>query len=297
VDAFFAGTPNFNKANLAAWTTIINWESQFLSVWQGPYYLYQNDTASKTIKLIAVVNIVSTAQESSAKIYIASQDGSYSSSSQNTDIAQAGDGTVKERNVGSSPISLTLTPVWMNISTVSSSGSVQYAIGGAMSGTVNGIQVMGTCKKIAMPSSSGNGNSNDWYDQFSKFYGLTLSTVGMLTSMGMLLIMFKQWKGEKTQKANDIVNKSSDPKADKATIEQAQKASDQSVDAQVKPQAELQIKSTQDAVKQLGATSQDITTTSQQIEAQKTIDVQTRKITELLKEAPPCDKTEQAVSC
>lgn len=299
VDAFFAGTANFSKASVVAWDAITNWESQFLSAWQGPYYLYQNDTSARTIKLIAVVNIVSSATESSARLYIADQDGSYTSASQNVDIVQAGDGTINEKDVGTAPISLTLTPVWMSISTVSPQGDVSYAIGGAMSGTVNGVQVMGTGQKINVPSGSGSGSgssSSSWYDQFSKLFSLTLSTVGMLTSMGMLFIMFKQWRGEKTQKANDIVNKSPDPRADEDAIRQEQADAETQIDAQARPQAEQQVASAQADVQQLSSNSKEITTANQQIEARTTIEAQTEKITDLLTEAPPSDKTEDAVS-
>lgn len=297
VDTFFAGTANFSKVTMAAWSAVTTWQSQFLSAWQGPCYLYQNDTAAKTIKLIAVVNIASNASDSSARLYIAKTDGTYSASSQNTGIAQAGDGTINEAQVGESPVTLTLTPVWTNISTVGSDGTVTYAIGGAMSGTVNGIAVMGTGQKIdTSGSSSSTSSGSSAYESFSKLFSLTLSSLGTLISMGMLFIMFKQWRGEKTQKSDDIVNKSPDPKNDKDNIGKEQQASDQQVDAARQPEAQKQVEATQASVDSLPATSQEITSTQQEIEARRTIEIQTGKITEVLKEAPPSDQMEQTVS-
>jgi hypothetical protein len=165
-----------------------------------------------------------------------------------------------------------------------------------MSGTVNGVKVMGTGQKITVPSSSSSGSSSTWFNQFSHIYSLTLSTLGMLSSMGMLFIMFKQWRGEKTQKSNDIVNNSPDPKKNKDSIQKAQEASDQQIDSQMKPKAEQQTRSAQTDVKNLSSTSQELAKANQQVEARETIEVQSEKVTELLKEAPPSDKTEDAVS-
>jgi hypothetical protein len=295
VDAFFKGTKNFSKASFAAWTSIMAWQTQFLSAWFGPYYLYQDDPNAKAIKLIAVANIVSGASESSAKLHMADQNGEVSASSQSTDIAQAGDGTINEKDVGTSPITATLMPVWMNIPSVQADGSARYAIGATMSGTVNGIKVLGNGQKITVPRGSGSGPTS-WYDQFSKLYGLTLSTVGILSSMGMLFIMFKQWRGERTHKSNDVVNKSKNPKAEAESIEKAQKASDQQVDQEMRPKVQQQSQEATSQVEKLSATSKEITSATKEIQARQTLAEQSGKATEILKEMPPNDKFEQAVS-
>ena len=297
VNAYFASTGSFPKATLSSWTQIISWQTQFMSAWQGPYYLYNTPTGDETVKLIAVVNIVSSASANSAKIYVASQDGTYSPSSQNVDLVQSGAGTITESQPGVSPLSVSLTPVWMNISSVDNSGNVTYGIGGAMSGTFNGTNVMGTGQKLDIPS-SGSGGSGSGSDggQTAQQVQNTISTlVNTLISFGMLFIMYKQWQEGKTKAKDDVVNKAQNPEKNKDQIKQEQQAAEAQVDAQEQPKVEQQQKEAQKAGQDLPQQRQDVVDAQKDMTIQKAVEEQSGKLRDLLMEVPPNANIEQAV--
>jgi hypothetical protein len=225
VNDFFAGSASFKQCTLVNWTAVVSWQTQFLSAWQGPYYLYNKSTDGKDIKLVGVVNIVSNETENSAKLTMADSDGNVSASAESTDLAMAGNGSISEANAGTGNVSVSLNAVWLNVVNTKDKSN-NYVIGSSLSGTINGMQVLGTQQKMNFSGSSGSGSGQQGKASNSgdKLFNSIISIVGMLTGIGSMYIMYKQWKESGKQKSNEVVNKSQDPKGDKENIEKQQQA-------------------------------------------------------------------------
>jgi len=298
VDAFFAKTASFAKCTLSTWTATVAWQTQFLNAWQGPYYLYNLSADAKDVKLISVVNIVSNAKENTAKIYIANKDGKTDANSQSTDITAAGDGIISEKDVGSGAISVSLQPIWMNVTDTDSSGNVRYLIGSALSGTLNGIKVLGTGEKIDLSSpsagSSGGKSSEDWFKANGARNGFIVSIIGLISSLGMLAVMVMQGRKHGAQASNDVENKAKDPEADKAKVE-AEKAkveadNNKAMEQEVKPKVE----EAQKDVDKLPELNDNLADAEKEVKAIEVVEVQVDKLKDILEEVPPNDAVEEA---
>ncbi len=136
VDAYFAALSSYSKCNLTAWTDVNLWLNREFSPWQeATYYLY---TTTGTISEKATASI-SIASDGTATATLTDK------SSGNTTNLAISDGTITEENVGSGSISVSLTPTYTY---------VDSAISPVLTGTVNGVSVLGTKKKEDTSSSS-----------------------------------------------------------------------------------------------------------------------------------------------
>jgi hypothetical protein len=204
VNKFFQSTGSFKLCTMTTWTAIFTWQAQFTNPWQGTYYLYTLGSGNPGLSapaLKATLAITASADTNSAVLTMAD------TNNENTPVVMAGDGTMQEQDQGMGNISVALKPAWLNVAQTSKQDekTVNYVIGAAFTGTINGVKVAGNLNKLAIPDPSdksknaqNKNSSNDW--SLSKLEGL----VGMLTGIGMLYYMAKGHKQAETQKKNDV---------------------------------------------------------------------------------------------
>ena len=138
VNAYFAALSSYSKCTLVAWTNVNLWLNREFSPWQeATYYLY---STKGTISEKATASI-SIASNGAATATLTDK-----SSGSTTQLA-INDGTITEQNVGSGALSVSLTPTFTY---------VDSAISPVLTGTVNGVSVLGTKKKQDTSSSSGS---------------------------------------------------------------------------------------------------------------------------------------------
>jgi hypothetical protein len=200
VNAFFAGSASFSSCTMVTWSAVTAWQSDFLSAWQGSYYLYDASKDLKAMKLVAGVSVALSGDDVQAQLWMADADGKWTLDSAHTALAIAV-GHVSEANT-TPGMSVNLQPVWMNAvqSAATKDASATSVIAPAMSGTVNGTKVLGNFKKMPTPAAGSAASSNAvaaWLKQNVN--------VGVLVSAGMLYIMYKQWQESKNTKADEVV--------------------------------------------------------------------------------------------
>jgi hypothetical protein len=210
VNTYFKNTGSFKSCTIDSWTNVMAWQTQYLSAWQGPYYLYSvvSGTVSDTNQpeLIATVSIVSNNSNSNATLTLSNVSGL-------SQLQMVGDGTMQNTNPKTNTVTALLTPVWLNVAQngKDQNGNVvtTYVIGSNLSGTVMGTQVIGTQTPVEPLSSSASSSSLSTSQKLQLAQTIIndiFSLVGTLISGGMLFIMIKQYKQEGAQKKLDVEN-------------------------------------------------------------------------------------------
>ncbi|KAF5700943.1 hypothetical protein FMUND_14137 [Fusarium mundagurra] len=214
VNEFFKGTGSFKLCTLSTWTAVFGWQTQFISPWQGTYYLYSlgSSTAgsSSAPALVATLVITSSAGANSAILTMANTDN------ENTEVVMAGDGTIQEKDPGVSDISLALAPAWLNVSQASQQDGktiYKYVIGAAFTGTINGINVAGNLNQLSIPDPSNrsqNASDQNSANKLSIGYiativGMVTGTLSAITSIGVVYFMWKGHKQAQDQKKLDVL--------------------------------------------------------------------------------------------
>jgi len=291
VNTFFGNSASFNLCTLSTWSAVTSWQTQFLSPWQGSFYLYDASDNVQEIKLIAGVNITVSNAQTTAVLCMADANGKWSDASQQTTIEMNG-GSITEANPGQGGVSVTLTPLWMNVQQ-NKDGKLTYLIGPTLSGTVNNTKVMGNFQQLS--TTGGGTGGNNAKSMTPSLWNEIKQNVGMLISAGMLYIMYKQWQESKTSKSNEVVNKSKDPNAEKETIEKEQKQVEQQVDSDRNKDTTLenQKQTVAENNKELPAREEAVTNEEKILDAKDTLSQQKERLQEILEEAPPSDKIEQ----
>jgi hypothetical protein len=193
VNTFFTGTQNFKNCTLASWNAVMTWLQQFVSGWQGPYYLYQkapNPMPSGYVPvLVGTLNILSDANNNSATLRLCSADASgnpvYATPPETTDVVVAGDGTLTDGNPGAD-VTLSLTPVWMNVVQTTMQKDVpvaSYLIGSALSGTIAGYEVVSSQTARQIPGKPADPNKASSFDSV---FGKICQSVGLIVGLVML---------------------------------------------------------------------------------------------------------------
>ncbi|PNP61032.1 hypothetical protein FNYG_14120 [Fusarium nygamai] len=212
VNEFFKNTGSFKLCTLSSWTAVFGWQTQFTSPWQGTYYLYSlgSSTAgsSSAPALVATLVIISSVDINSAVLTMANTDN------ENTEVEMGGNGTIQEKDPGTSNISLALAPAWLNVSQASQQDGktvYKYLIGAAFTGTINGINVAGNLNELSIPDPSDS--SQDASDKNSanklsigsiaSIVGMLTGTLGVAASIGMVYFMWKSYKQAEDQKKLD----------------------------------------------------------------------------------------------
>lgn len=208
INEFFQHTPGFQKATWVAWHAIINWQTSTLAPWQGPYYLYtlnsaQGSDAATGVRLVAIVNIQEGAQDEQATIQLAGADGTVATGTPSYELVMdPTSGALVLKEQGTVPLSVSLQPAWLSLPQSSDTQSLAPAIGVALSGTVNNQQVTGTQQSRELPQAEAakllpsqvQGAASQRAAEFDKWFSKLSELVGMLVGIGMLYIMYKQWK-------------------------------------------------------------------------------------------------------
>jgi hypothetical protein len=193
INTFFAGTQNFQTCTLASWNAIMIWLQQFTSGWQGPYYLYENPPSPAPEgylpKLLATLNILSVPGNNSAVLSGCTSDAKgnpvYANPRQNTTVIMAGDGTMADANPSmKGDLSLSLTPVWMNVVQTTLQDGVavpSYVIGSALCGTLMGTSVVSSQTARQLPGKPADPKKEGFFDSLFSSASSTLSTmVGLI---------------------------------------------------------------------------------------------------------------------
>jgi hypothetical protein len=122
-------------------------------------------------------------------------------------VVMAGNGSMQEQDVGNGSISVSLSPVWLNLSQTSQvNGKTvsNYVIRAAFTGTIDGVNVVGNLNQLAIPSRSDTSNSARDKNSANGFSPNSLEGLaGILASIGMLYYMAKDHKQTEVQKKND----------------------------------------------------------------------------------------------
>lgn len=222
VNAFFAGSKSFSACSMTTWTAVTAWQTDFLSSWQGSYYLYDASDDLKAMKLVAGVNVTVSGEDVSAELWLADADGQWSSASAHTPLSIAS-GVLNE-STPTPGLSASLKPVWANaVQTTASGGSGGSGGAGAttviaptLAGTVNGTKVLGNFRQMPTPASSSSSSSPTGAVAAWLKKNVNIS---VLISAGMLYMMYKQWQESKNTKADQKVSEDQAAGADDATIE------------------------------------------------------------------------------
>jgi len=296
VNKFFQDTASFKKCTLTTWTAVFSWQAQFTSPWQGTYYLYSlgsssagSTTGSSAPALVATLVIVASAQADSAVLTMAG------TNDENTSVVMGGDGTMQEQSQGTGNLSVVLNPTWLNITQTSQQNGktvVNYAIGAAFTGTINGEKVTGNLNQLAIPSPSDSSNNAKDKNSANSF---TLSTliqvVGMLTGIGMLYYMAKGHKQAETQEKNDSQKDAKD-KPDAEQRENRVEAAYQENEVPLQRNKSVQLESSivpevQGAYRQVGQAAEIQN-------KQSTVEKQINELSDVLEGGAPSQATEDA---
>ncbi|MEA5464223.1 hypothetical protein [Leptothoe sp. PORK10 BA2] len=279
VNAFFAGSKTFNLCTLSTWTTIMSWQAEYLSAWQGNYYLYDMTEGATPGTLVAGAAISLADRTLSAKLAMADADGKWSAASQPVALAIAG-GVVSETPPGGA-ISASLRPVWMPA--IQTKGkTVNHVIAPTLSGTVGGKKVLGNFKQISPPSKSAPQASTDlmsWLDKHA----------GLLVSAGMLYIMYKQWQEGKQRARNEVAERDAgrDPQDVQADIDAREADVDQAERAEV-------ARAPHPDAAAIEASVNGVRAAEGQARVGEVVDVQQDRLMEVLADAPASPAVENA---
>lgn len=221
IDAFFAGTQNFQNCTNASWNAVLTWMQQVISAWQGTYYLYENPPsptpADYVPKLMATLTIVSDAGNNAATLSICTTDANgnpaYATPPQNTTVMMAGDGTMTDANPGvQGDVTLSLTPIWKNVvqMTTQDGAALSYMVGSTMSGNILGTGVFSTQTPRQMPGQPADPNAQSLFD---KLYGAISSGSATLVNL-MLLYEFACKIFNSSREAKEAAKKAATSDAD-----------------------------------------------------------------------------------
>ncbi|KAI6764053.1 hypothetical protein HG530_007842 [Fusarium avenaceum] len=225
INTFFKGTGSFQQCNFTTWNAVFTWQSQFVSPWQGTYYLYSTDSTAITFAptLVATLAITTSAAERSAVLAMAAMGG------QSTAVAMPGDGSMQEQNIGTGNMSVLLNPAWLNVlQTSQQTGDSYTVIGAAFTGTIDNMKVAGNLNQLVIPSLSDT--SPRTADILSSIYDYSNklgSLVDILTGATTVLIMFKESKAAERQRildAQGATQTETDAKAKELKIKEDYKA-------------------------------------------------------------------------
>ena len=184
VNAYFAALSSYSKCNLTAWTNVNLWLNREFSPWQeAKYYLY---TTTGTISEKATASI-SIASNGTATATLTD-----TSSGSTTNIAIS-DGTITEQNVGSGSVSVSLTPTFTYVNSV---------ISPVLTGTVNGVSVLGTKKKQDTSSSS---SSNSGFSDAS-IVSISIGAAFLLFTLGKEIHSWWSNRGNGNEADADAAN-------------------------------------------------------------------------------------------
>ena len=194
LDEFFADTESFSKATGSGWNAVVAWQELFLSPWQGTYYIY--NTASKApLRAMAMVTISSSQQGDQALLSMGASDPSASSTSQAQSLSMNGKGHLVPASGGGGNTSADLQPIWMNSTQDGTDSKLTNAIASALSGTVNGANVVGTLtKQGSLGGDSGTSTILDTpaYRYTDAALNKVSNLAGLLVGVASLYVMYKQ---------------------------------------------------------------------------------------------------------
>ena len=148
VNKYFAGSASFPKATFEAWTQIVFWQTQFLSAWQGPYFLYNVPKAGEKIQMMAAVSITSDSSGTTGSLYLPDDKGVVHPDAKKYGLKPSGTGAIVMADPDSSGMTLSLTPAWVTILTSTNAGADGYPVGGSLSGAFNNSTVVGTGQRL-----------------------------------------------------------------------------------------------------------------------------------------------------
>ena len=306
VDTFFTNTGSFKLCNMAKWTAVVAWQTQFTSAWQGPYYLYTEEKGAdgkSTVKLIAVINVASDAKIDEALIKMANTNGTVSPNAENTKLTMTGDGSFCEENVGSGNLAVSLQPVWMNVIQSDDDKTTRYLIGSAMLGTINGIKVTGTQQSRKLPDSKTKGKTEtekaaaqrENERQFDRAFSKITSILGLLVGFCTMLVMVKQMKsghGQRRNNAeNDAVNR--DPNVDPDVVERDQENIDSAYESDIESELEPSLSNTENELSDLPPRNKELVDTIQHDRTGDMLDQQVDQLEEVLETQAPTERLEQ----
>lgn len=285
VNAFFAGTTSFTSCTMVTWTAVTAWQSDFLSAWQGSYYLYDASPDLKAMKLIAGVSVTLSGDDVQAQLWMADADGKWTMDSAHTALTiAAGEVTELTPTAG---MSVSLRPVWMNAvqSSATNDTSATSVIAPAMAGTVNGTKVLGNFKKMPTPAAGSTASSS-----VILAWALQNINIGVLLSAGMLFIMYKQWRESKNTKADEVVKKAQ-AKGKDATQDDINKSGDR-VDLQAKKALEPVQRANQRSFEEFPKNEADERALQAKADVQVKVAQQEDALESVLEEAPASPATD-----
>lgn len=308
VDAFFARTGSFQQCTLSKWTAVVAWQTQFTSPWQGPYYLYtqeQDASGHSTVRLVAVMQVSSDATHNQAILSIAQADGTLAANPQTTELTMAGDGSFSEMQVGTGDLAVSLMPVWINVIQTDTT-TTKYLIGPALSGTINGIQVLGTQQRRTLPDDKNPGQTEaekekerlDSEREFDRIFSKITTLASLLVGVATLFVFIKQLQAGHAQKRNEVENKAvdKDPGTKKDDITEEEDQVESEYESEIEEEVPLQLNRRQRALEDLPRLNQDVAETIQQSRLENTVDRQVDNLQEVLETQPPSDKIEQTAA-
>jgi len=289
VNMFFKQSRDFTSCTMATWSAVTAWQTDFLSAWQGSYYLYDASEDLKVMKLVAGVSVTLSGTDVKAQLNMADADGAWTTDSQRTDLTIAG-GMVSE-NAATLGMAVSLRPVWMNAVQTGTGNdrSATSVVAPAMAGTVNGTKVLGNFKKMPTPKDGSPSSSGS-------LLALLKQNIGVLISAGMLFIMYKQWQESKNTKADEVVKKGQADRATDDTIRQDVDDSNTRVEAAAQADRAPDLKSNAKAFESFPRNEADARVAQAKVDVQETVSRQQDALESVLEEAPASPATDELVN-
>jgi hypothetical protein len=287
VNAFFAASTSFSSCTMVTWAAVTAWQSDFLSAWQGTYYLYDATPNLQVMRLVAGASVTLNGDDVEGQLWLADANGNWTSSSQHVALSIAG-GTVTE-SVPTEGMSVTLQPVWMNALQTSGTdnSTVTSVIAPVMAGTVNGTKVLGNFNKMAIPT-AGTTESSDSITAWLK----QNVNVSILLSAGMLFIMYKQWQESKNTKADEVVRQDQAKGDNDTTIQNDVNKSNSTVEVGTKKAMGPVQKTNQKSFTDYPQNEADAIALQKKASVEVTIANQQSKLESILEEAPASPETD-----
>lgn len=291
VNAFFAASTSFSSCTMVTWAAVIAWQTDFLSAWQGSYYLYDASPNLTVMRLVAGASVTLSGDDVQAQLWMADADGKWTMDSAHTDL-KITSGTVTEP-VPTEGMSVSLQPVWMNAIQASATNdtSATSVIAPAMAGTVNGTKVLGNFNEMATPAADSSASSDSILAWLKQNVNL-----GVLTSLGMLFIMYKQWQESKNTKADETVKKDQAKGDDSETMQKDVDDSNVKVDGAAKKVMEPVQKASQSSFEDFPQSEADARTLQAKADVQVTVADQEDRLEIVLEEAPASPKTDKVAN-
>jgi hypothetical protein len=291
VNAFFAGSTTFGSCTMVTWAAVTAWQSDFLSAWQGSYYLYDATPDLKVMRLVAGASVTLSGDDVQAQLWLVNANGKWTMDSPHTALAiTAGQVTEPTPTEG---MSVTLQPVWMNAvqSSTTNDTSANSVIAPAMAGTVNGTKVMGNFKQMATPAADSSASSDSivaWLKQNIN--------IGVLVSAGMLYIMYKQWQESKNTKADEVARQDQAKGADDETLQNDVNDSIDKVDVQAKKALEPVQKARRASFEEFPKNEAAARTAQDKADVQVDVAQQEDALDTVLEEAPASPLTDKVAN-